>query len=113
MTTVVRLLVSNLTVLRTDFYRNQNVSSPTKYPKPNLQGHVRQGIPIPGAFCCGRTELTGVSEAGVEFLPIFYREVRYGIQAVPNLTEELGRMFTEQIPPVYFRYGLNTLPNTP
>ena len=31
-----------------------------------------------------------------------YRNVRLGIDAVSNLTEDCGRVFTEQISPVYF-----------
>ena len=53
----------------------------------------------------GRTEVTEVSGIGIYRVrneP--YRNVRYGIEAVPNLPEDFGSAFAEQIPPG--RYAL-------
>ena len=46
----------------------------------------------------GRTERTEVSGTGIEVLP----ECSVEFDAVPNLTEDFGRVCTEQTPPGYF-----------
>ena len=54
----------------------------------------------------GRTERTEVSGTGIEVLP----ECSVEFDAVPNLTEDFGRVCTEQIPQVY-NLALSLPPN--
>ena len=50
-----------------------------------------------------------MSDTGIEFVrklapSLLYRKIGrvLSIEAEPNLTEDLGRVFTENVPPVYF-----------
>ena len=58
------------------------------------------------------TELTEVSGNRYQVRTEPYRSIREGIEAVLNITEDFGRVFTEKIPLVYFG-TYYTLPRTP
>ena len=58
----------------------------------------------------GRNELTEVSGTGIGFIPNLTGVFGRAFAAVPATPVRLGRVFTEQIPPVYL---VRTLPNIP
>ena len=65
-----------------------------------MSGRVYQ-YPTGGIFG-GRTELPEVMGTGIEFVPNFTGVFGRVLRAVPSLTEEIGKVFTEKMPWVCF-----------